>query len=39
MRTGRVLADDTPEALRAATGGGSIEDAFLHLVDADRLKD
>jgi ABC-2 type transport system ATP-binding protein len=39
MRTGRVLADDTPEALRAATGGGSIEDAFLHLVDADRLKE
>jgi ABC-2 type transport system ATP-binding protein len=39
MRAGRVLADDTPEALRAATGGGSVEDAFLHLVDADRLKE
>jgi ABC-2 type transport system ATP-binding protein len=36
MRNGRILADDTPEALRAVTGGGTVEDAFLHLVDADR---
>ncbi len=39
MRSGRILADDTPEALRAATGGGTVEDAFLHLVDADREAD
>jgi ABC-2 type transport system ATP-binding protein len=33
MRAGRILADDTPEALRARTRAGTIEDAFLHLVD------
>lgn len=33
MRAGRVLADDTPDALRAGTGTESIEAAFLRLVD------
>lgn len=35
MREGRILADDTPEALRAR-GGGTVEGAFLRLVDEDR---
>jgi ABC-2 type transport system ATP-binding protein len=35
MREGRLLADDTPEALRAR-GGGTVEGAFLRLVDEDR---
>jgi ABC-2 type transport system ATP-binding protein len=34
MREGRILADDTPDALRELVGG-SVEDAFLHLVDVD----
>ncbi|MGP3971144.1 ABC transporter ATP-binding protein [Streptomyces sp. 6N223] len=34
MREGRILADDTPDALRHLVGG-SVEDAFLHLVDVD----
>ncbi|MCG7529346.1 ABC transporter ATP-binding protein [Streptomyces sp. OfavH-34-F] len=34
MREGRVLADDTPEALRATAGTDTVEAAFLHLVDA-----
>lgn len=33
MRDGRILADDTPEALRARTGTDTVEAAFLHLVD------
>ncbi|UGY92883.1 ABC transporter ATP-binding protein [Streptomyces gobiensis] len=33
MRTGRLLADDTPEALRTRTRTETIEDAFLHLVE------
>ncbi|MFJ2719134.1 ABC transporter ATP-binding protein [Streptomyces sp. NPDC087437] len=33
MREGRILADDTPEALRARTGTETVEAAFLHLVD------
>ncbi|MGW5128841.1 ABC transporter ATP-binding protein [Streptomyces sp. NPDC004069] len=33
MREGRILADDTPEALRARTGAETVEAAFLHLVD------
>ncbi|MFJ3445589.1 ABC transporter ATP-binding protein [Streptomyces sp. NPDC086081] len=33
MREGEVLADDTPDALRTRTGAGTVEDAFLHLVD------
>ncbi|MFD7439626.1 ABC transporter ATP-binding protein [Streptomyces sp. NPDC059861] len=33
MRAGEILADDTPDALRARTGAGTVEAAFLHLVD------
>ncbi|GAA1014806.1 MULTISPECIES: ABC transporter ATP-binding protein [Streptomyces] len=33
MREGRILADDTPDALRARTGADTVEAAFLHLVD------
>lgn len=33
MREGRILADDTPEALRVRTGTDTVEAAFLHLVD------
>lgn len=32
MRDGRILVQDTPEALCAATGSASVEDAFLALV-------
>ncbi|MFJ4473345.1 ABC transporter ATP-binding protein [Streptomyces sp. NPDC089424] len=33
MRAGEILADDTPDALRARTGAETVEDAFLRLVD------
>ncbi|MFF4397961.1 ABC transporter ATP-binding protein [Streptomyces sp. NPDC001480] len=33
MREGQILADDTPDALRARTGADTVEAAFLHLVD------
>jgi ABC-2 type transport system ATP-binding protein len=33
MREGRILADDTPDALRRRTGSETVEAAFLHLVD------
>ncbi len=33
MREGRILADDTPEALRARTHTETVEEAFLRLVD------
>jgi ABC-2 type transport system ATP-binding protein len=33
MREGRVLADDTPEALRTRTHAETVEEAFLRLVD------
>jgi ABC-2 type transport system ATP-binding protein len=33
MREGRILADDTPDALRERTGSETVEDAFLRLVD------
>ncbi|MEU6123985.1 ABC transporter ATP-binding protein [Streptomyces sp. NPDC047123] len=33
MRTGEILADDTPDALRARTHSDTVEEAFLHLVD------
>ncbi|MDG9704395.1 ABC transporter ATP-binding protein [Streptomyces sp. DH37] len=36
MRAGRLLADDTPGALRARTRAGTVEDAFLHLVGTAR---
>lgn len=32
MREGRILADDTPDALRTATAAGDLEQAFLKLV-------
>ncbi|NEE53381.1 ABC transporter ATP-binding protein, partial [Streptomyces sp. SID8455] len=32
MREGRILAEDTPGALRTRTGTGTVEEAFLHLV-------
>ncbi|ORT58981.1 ABC transporter ATP-binding protein [Streptomyces sp. CB03238] len=34
MRDGEILADDTPEALRRRNDTATVEDAFLHLVDA-----
>ncbi|RPK94712.1 MULTISPECIES: ABC transporter ATP-binding protein [Streptomyces] len=34
MRDGRILADDTPDALRRRTGTETVEDAFLQLVEA-----
>ncbi|MEV3932055.1 MULTISPECIES: ABC transporter ATP-binding protein [unclassified Streptomyces] len=34
MREGEILADDTPDALRTRTGSATVEEAFLHLVDA-----
>lgn len=34
MREGRLLADDTPDALRDRTHSDTVEAAFLHLVDA-----
>ncbi|NJP68941.1 ABC transporter ATP-binding protein [Streptomyces spiramenti] len=34
MREGRVLADDTPDGLRRATGATTVENAFLHLVES-----
>ncbi|MFF8275146.1 ABC transporter ATP-binding protein [Streptomyces lateritius] len=34
MREGEILADDTPEALRRRNDTLTVEDAFLHLVDA-----
>ena len=33
MRDGELLADDTPDALRARTGAATVEEAFLRLVD------
>ncbi|MEU1483744.1 ABC transporter ATP-binding protein [Streptomyces sp. NPDC005752] len=33
MREGGILADDTPDALRARTGSSTVEEAFLRLVD------
>ena len=32
MRDGRLIADDTPDALRAATGTVDLEEAFLRLI-------
>ncbi|MGW0119163.1 ABC transporter ATP-binding protein [Streptomyces sp. NPDC003327] len=34
MREGELLADDTPEALRRRNDTPTVEEAFLHLVDA-----
>jgi ABC-2 type transport system ATP-binding protein len=33
LRDGRLLADDTPAALRRSTSSDTVEEAFLHLVD------
>ncbi|MBW5486670.1 ABC transporter ATP-binding protein [Streptomyces bambusae] len=33
MRDGRILAQDTPDALRTRTRCATVEEAFLHLVD------
>ncbi|GAA3373969.1 ABC transporter ATP-binding protein [Streptomyces sannanensis] len=33
MREGEILAEDTPDALRARTGCATVEEAFLQLVD------
>ncbi|MET9715533.1 ABC transporter ATP-binding protein [Streptomyces rochei] len=33
MREGRILAQDTPDALRTRTGAETVEEAFLRLVD------
>jgi ABC-2 type transport system ATP-binding protein len=33
LRDGRLLADDTPDALRRSTSSDTVEEAFLHLVD------
>jgi ABC-2 type transport system ATP-binding protein len=33
LRDGRLLAQDTPDELRARTGTATVEEAFLHLVD------
>ena len=33
MRDGRILADDTPQGVLAATGADDVEQAFLTLVD------
>jgi ABC-2 type transport system ATP-binding protein len=33
LRDGRLLADETPQGLRATTGARDIEDAFLSLID------
>ncbi|MER5732253.1 ABC transporter ATP-binding protein [Streptomyces sp. NPDC002138] len=33
MREGRILAEDTPDALRARTRSATVEEGFLHLVD------
>lgn len=34
MREGRLIADDTPDAIRSATGAQDLEQAFLHLIRA-----
>jgi ABC-2 type transport system ATP-binding protein len=35
MREGRLIADDTPDAVRAATGTPDLEEAFLRLIRRD----
>ncbi len=34
MRDGRIIADDSPDAIRAATGAADLEQAFLRLIAA-----
>jgi ABC-2 type transport system ATP-binding protein len=38
MRDGLLIADDTPEGLRSATGAADIEDAFLRLVEKETVR-
>ena len=38
MRSGRLIADDTPGALRASTGTDDLEQAFLRLIRADSME-
>jgi ABC-2 type transport system ATP-binding protein len=38
MRDGLLIADDTPQGLRAATGAADIEDAFLRLVEKETVR-
>jgi len=38
MRDGEILADDTPEALRARTKAADLEEVFLHLIAERREK-
>ena len=35
LREGRVIADDTPDGLRTATGATAMDEAFLRLVSPD----
>ena len=35
MREGDIIADDTPDAIRAATGTADLEQAFLRLIRAE----
>ena len=35
MREGHIIADDTPDAIRAATGTDDLEQSFLHLIRAE----
>jgi ABC-2 type transport system ATP-binding protein len=37
IRGGRLLAADTPEAIRSAAGTDDLEDAFLHLIGDDQV--
>ncbi|MFE5514947.1 ABC transporter ATP-binding protein [Streptomyces sp. NPDC056529] len=39
MREGEILAEDTPEALRRRNDTPTVEEAFLHLVDAAAARD
>ncbi|MQY16506.1 Ribosome-associated ATPase [Streptomyces sp. RB5] len=39
MREGRIIADDAPDALRERTGTGTVEEAFLKIVDAEKAKE
>jgi ABC-2 type transport system ATP-binding protein len=39
IRAGRILADDTPDALRRRTNAGTVEDAFLCLIDTAEKKE
>jgi ABC-2 type transport system ATP-binding protein len=35
IRAGRLLADETPAAVRSVTGTWDLEEAFLRLIEAD----